>query len=202
MNLMARVQGICLKPKEEWIKIRGESTPVKTLFLQYVIPLAAIPAAAQFIGYGLNRLRPDRSPSALFGNLRLPFGTAIVRALLTFVLTAAAAYVAGLIINALAPSFASKQNMEAAMKLAVYALTPSWIAGVLYIIPALSILVGLAGLYGLYILYLGFQAPMMETPKEKVMSYFLVSLVVMVVLWLVIGLIIGSVFALGAAPAL
>lgn len=137
-----------------------------------------------------------------FGNLRLPFGTAIVRALLTFVLTAAAAYVAGLIINALAPSFASKQNMEAAMKLAVYALTPSWIAGVLYIIPALSILVGLAGLYGLYILYLGFQAPMMETPKEKVMSYFLVSLVVMVVLWLVIGLIIGSVFALGAAPAL
>ena len=44
--------------------------------------------------------------------------------------------------------------------------------------------------------------PMMETPKEKVMSYFLVSLVVMVVLWLVIGLIIGSVFALGAAPAL
>ncbi|HQH45174.1 MAG: Yip1 family protein [Acidobacteriota bacterium] len=194
---MARVQGICLKPKEEWIKIQGESTPVKTLFLQYVIPLAAIPAAAQFIGYGLIGVRVP-----FFGNLRLPFGTAIVRALLTFVLTAAAAYVAGLIINALAPSFASKQNMEAAMKLAVYALTPSWIAGVLYIIPALSILVGLAGLYGLYILYLGFQAPMMETPKEKVMSYFLVSLVVMVVLWLVIGLIIGSVFALGAAPAL
>ena len=197
MNLMARVQGICLKPKEEWIKIQGESTPVKTLFLQYVIPLAAIPAAAQFIGYGLIGVRVP-----FFGNLRLPFGTAIVRALLMFVLTAAAAYVAGLIINALAPSFASKQNMEAAMKLAVYALTPSWIAGVLYIIPALSILVGLAGLYGLYILYLGFQAPMMETPKEKVMSYFLVSLVVMVVLWLVIGLIIGSVFALGAAPAL
>lgn len=197
MNLMARVQGICLKPKEEWVKIQGESTPVKTLFLQYVIPLAAIPAAAQFIGYGLIGVRVP-----FFGNLRLPFGTAIVRALLTFVLTAAAAYVAGLIINALAPSFASKQNMEAAMKLAVYALTPSWIAGVLYIIPALSILVGLAGLYGLYILYLGFQAPMMETPKEKVMSYFLVSLVVMVVLWLVIGLIIGSVFALGAAPAL
>lgn len=197
MNLMARVQGICLKPKEEWVKIQGESTPVKTLFLQYVIPLAAIPAVAQFIGYGLIGVRVP-----FFGNLRLPFGTAIVRALLTFVLTAAAAYVAGLIINALAPSFASKQNMEAAMKLAVYALTPSWIAGVLYIIPALSILVGLAGLYGLYILYLGFQAPMMETPKEKVMSYFLVSLVVMVVLWLVIGLIIGSVFALGAAPAL
>ena len=197
MNLMARAQGICLKPKEEWVKIQGESTPVKTLFLQYVIPLAAIPAAAQFIGYGLIGVRVP-----FFGNLRLPFGTAIVRALLTFVLTAAAAYVAGLIINALAPSFASKQNMEAAMKLAVYALTPSWIAGVLYIIPALSILVGLAGLYGLYILYLGFQAPMMETPKEKVMSYFLVSLVVMVVLWLVIGLIIGSVFALGAAPAL
>lgn len=197
MNLMARAQGICLKPKEEWVKIQGESTPVKTLFLQYVIPLAAIPAVAQFIGYGLIGVRVP-----FFGNLRLPFGTAIVRALLTFVLTAAAAYVAGLIINALAPSFASKQNMEAAMKLAVYALTPSWIAGVLYIIPALSILVGLAGLYGLYILYLGFQAPMMETPKEKVMSYFLVSLVVMVVLWLVIGLIIGSVFALGASPAL
>jgi hypothetical protein len=80
------------------------------------------------------------------------------------------------------------------MKLAVYSMTPAWVAGVLYIIPALGILVLLASLYGLYILYLGFATPLMETPKEKVMTYLVVSIVVVIVLSFVVNLIIGAIF--------
>jgi len=197
MNLIARVQGICLKPKEEWVKIKGEPTPVMNLFMQYVIPLAAIPAVAQFIGFGLIGVRVP-----FFGNLRLPIGTALFRALVTYVLTVVSAYVAGIIVNALAPTFASKQNMENAMKLIVYSMTPAWVAGVFYIIPSLGIIAGLAGLYGLYILYLGFQTPMMETPKDKVVSYLVVSILVMVGLWVVIGLVVGGIFAFRSVPGL
>jgi len=197
MNLIARVQGICLKPKEEWVKIKGEPTPVMNLFMQYVIPLAAIPAVAQFIGFGLIGVRVP-----FFGNLRLPLGTSLFRALVTYVLTVVSAYVAGIIVNALAPTFASKQNMENAMKLVVYSMTPAWIAGIFNIIPSLAVLAGLAGLYGLYILYLGFKAPMMETPQDKAVPYLVVSIVVMVGLWFVIGLIVGGIFAFRSVPGL
>ena len=40
----------------------------------------------------------------------------------------------------------------------------------------------LAGFYGLYVLYLGFQTPMMDTPKDKVIGYLVVSIVVVIVL--------------------
>jgi hypothetical protein len=84
--------------------------------------------------------------------------------------------------------------MTNALKLAVYSMTPVWVAGILYIIPALGILALLAGLYGLYVLYLGFEAPMMDTPRERVLSYLVVSVVVIVALFIVVGLILGALY--------
>ncbi len=84
------------------------------------------------------------------------------------------------------------------MQLAVYSMTIPFVAGIFYIIPSLGVLAGIAGLYGLYVLYLGFNTPMMETPKEKIISYLVVSIVVIVVLMLVIGLILGAIFAVGS----
>ena len=51
MNLVARVQAILLKPKEEWVKIKDEPTTVQQLFIPYAVILAAIPAVAQFLGW-------------------------------------------------------------------------------------------------------------------------------------------------------
>ena len=53
MDIVARIQGIILKPKEEWEKIKQESYSISQLFTTYAMILAAIPAAAQFIGLGL-----------------------------------------------------------------------------------------------------------------------------------------------------
>jgi len=78
---------------------------------------------------------------------------------------------------------------------AVYSFTPAWVAGILDIIPALSPLVVLASLYGLYILYLGLAAPLLDTPREKVIGYFIVSLVVAIVIMAIFSLVLGGVFA-------
>ena len=64
-------------------------------------------------------------------------------------------FVLSLIINALAPTFGAQKNSAQAMKVAVYAYTPGWLAGVFNIIPLLGILGIIAGLYGIYLLYLG-----------------------------------------------
>lgn len=192
MDLVARVQAIVLKPKEEWAKIKAETTTVQELFTSCAMILAAIPAVAQFIGYGLIGRRYP-----FVGMVRMGLGTSLVRAIFSYVFSLVTVYVFALIINALAPTFSSAPNQLNAMKLAVYSMIPAWVAGVLYIVPFLEWLVILASLYGLYVLYLGFAAPMMDTPKEKVVGYLVVSIVVVIVLSAVVAMILGAIFTVG-----
>ncbi len=193
MDLIPRIQGILLKPKEEWDKIKGESLSVSKLFTSYAMLLVAIPAIAQFIGYGLVGYK-----APFLGWIRMGLGTALVRSLLSYILTLASVYVLGIIINALAPSFSSKQNQDNAMKLAVFSMTPAWIAGALNIIPPLAILTIIASFYGLYLFYLGLDGGIMDTPKDKVVGYLVVVIIVTIVLYVIIGVILGAIFAVGA----
>jgi len=197
MDLIPRIQGILLKPKDEWEKIKGEDLPVQSLFTSYAMIVAAIPAIAQFIGNGLI----GRSVLS-FGWYRRPIGSALLQAVLFYMFSLVTVYVLGIIINALAPTFSSKQNQNNAMKIAVFSMTAAWVAGIFYIIPFLGVLAILGALYGFYILYLGFDASLMDTPKEKVVGYFVVSLVVAFVLYFLISVILGAIFAVGAVGGL
>ena len=197
MDLVARAQGLILKPKEEWVKIKGEETPAMQLITGYAALLCAIPAIAQFIGWSLIGVRIP-----FLGSYRYPLGSGLLRAVLYYVFTLASVYAFGLIINALAPNFGSKQNPQKAMQLSVYSMTIPFVAGIFYIIPSLGVLAVIAGLYGLYVLYLGFNTPMMDTPKDKVIGYLVVCCIVVVVLMLIIGFVLGAIFAYGAVSAL
>jgi len=192
MDIIARAQGILLKPKEEWVKIKEETLPVSQLFTSYVLILAAIPAVAQFIGLALVGRRVP-----FVGLYRYGIGAGFLYAIMLYVFTLVSVYVFGIIINALAPTFSSDKNLDNAMKLAAFSMTPSWVAGVLYIIPFLGILVFLASLYGIYLLYLGFVTPLMNTPKEKAVGYLIVSIIVVMVLMVVVSIILGAIFAVG-----
>jgi hypothetical protein len=189
MELVKRAQGIILKPKDEWNVIKDEPTTVPQLFTQYAVILAAIPAVAMFIGW------------ALLG-FRSPFvggswtGRALLFAIFSYIFGLVSVYVFGFVINALAPNFGSTQSLPMAMKLAVYSMTPAWVAGIFHIIPALGILAILGSLYGIYVLYLGFNQPLMGTPKEKATGYLIVSVVVMIVLMVIVQVILGAVFAM------
>jgi len=168
MNLIQRAQNILIKPSQEWPVIKTEKTSVQQLFLGYAVPLAAIPAICQFIGW------------AVFS--RWAAGRMLGYAIVSYILTLAMVFGVGFVINALAANFGSKQSLERAMALAVYSMTPMWVGGILLLIPAYFIyawIMWLFGLYGLYILYLGFAAPVMDTPKDKQLTYFIVSLIVL-----------------------
>ncbi|HHF42988.1 MAG TPA: DUF1282 domain-containing protein [Candidatus Aminicenantes bacterium] len=193
MDLVSRAQGIILNPKKAWETIKSEDIQVKDLFTSYAMILAAIPAIAHFIGLGLvGRNIP------FVGWYRYGLGSAFLYMLLSYIFSLVSVLIVGFIINALAPTFGSTQNLNKAMALAVYCMTPYWVAGILYIIPFLGILVFLAGFYGLYILYLGFAQGMLDTPKEKVIGFFIVSLVVTIVILLIVSFILGGIFAVGA----
>jgi hypothetical protein len=189
MDLIPRVQGIILKPKEEWIKIKDETATIAQIFVPYAVILAAIPVVARFVGWGLVGFRIPYLGGSWMGR-------ALLYSIFSYVFSLAVVYGFGWIINALAPNFSSTQNLPNAMKLAVYSMTPAWVAGIFHLIPSLGVLAVLGSIYGIYILYLGFDAPLMGTPKEKVPAFCIVSIVVMIVLTVVVGLVLGTIFTM------
>lgn len=190
MDIIQRVQSILLKPREEWARIKAEPATPAGLFSSYIMVLAAIPPAFQFLG---NVLVGRRLP--LVGVFRWPVGRALGYAVVSYILSLVTVYLFALIIDELAPTFSSPKNMTAALKLAAYSMTPGWVVGVLFIVPGLWALGLVASLYGLYLLYLGFETPMMETPKDKIPGYMIVSVLVVLALSIVFNLIVKGIFA-------
>ncbi len=187
MDIVKRAEAILLRPKEEWARIKAEPATAAALFTSYAMVLAAVPVVFQFLG----RVLVEKLP--VIGHW--PVGTALGNAAVGYVLNLATIYLFALVLNALAPSFGSAKNLTSALKLAVYSMTPGWVAGVLYVFPGLWVLGVLASLYGLYILYVGLETPLMETPKDKVASYFAASVLVAIGLFVVVNWFLKVIFA-------
>ena len=181
MALADRVKNILLTPKTEWPVIDAEPTTVADLYKGYIMPLAAIGPIAQAVGWTVFGLRVP-----FLGTYRTPIGTALVSALVTYLLTLVAVYVLAIIIDKLAPTFNGTPSQIQALKVAAYSSTASWVAGIFMLIPALSML-SILGVYSLYLLYLGLPV-LMKTPPEKALSYTVVVILAAIVLFMVIGL--------------
>lgn len=191
--LKERVTKILTDPKAEWPVIEAEATTVDKLYKGYIMPLAAIPAVASFIGMSFIGVN-----AGFLGTYRTPIVRGVVGMIVTYVLTLAMVYVAALVISKLAPTFQSKSDDLQALKLVAYAQTAAWIAGVLSVIPVLGMLAIIGGLYSIYLFYLGLPV-MMKTPQDKVIPYMVVSAIVVIVLAIVVGLCTSAI--IGASSA-
>jgi len=189
MSFVMRVTHILVQPNSEWPIIKGERTDLQTIYLQYVVILAAIPAIGSFIA------------NAFIGTLtagRVGVGAAFGAALMLYVLNLVMVFVIALIADSLAPTFGGRKNVDRALKLSAYSMTPSWVAGAFAIIPVLGWLIAiLGGLYALYLFYLG--APvLMKTPESKTIGYTAVIVAIAVVIAFVVGMISVAIFGTGA----
>jgi hypothetical protein len=186
MNLFDRVVNIITKPATEWETIKTEPMSVSDMFTKYAAILAAIPAIAGFIGSSLI------GHSVVFTRVRVPIFMGLIGAIFTYVLSLVAVYVLGIIIDALAPSFDARKDQNASLKVAVFSSTAAWIAGIFSIFPPLSIL-GIVGLYSLYLLWVGLKT-VKEPPQDKMIGYYLLTLVIAIGINIVIGVIVGAIF--------
>jgi len=194
MSLVQRVQNILLKPKETWVHIDTESATVSSIYKEYLIFLAAIPAVAMFIGMSVIGV-------GAFGfSYRVPMTLGVVSMVLQYALSLVVAYVVALIVDALAPSFGGTKNPLNAFKVVAFALTASYVGGVLNLLPSLSILGILAGLYSVYLLYVGLPV-LMKCPEDKAIGYTVVVAVCSIVATAVIAMIVGAVTAAGSFGA-
>lgn len=174
MDLVARVKGILLNPKAEWPVIEREPGDFGSLFSSYVMYIAAIPPICAFIGTSIIGI----------AGFRVGIVAGLIHLVLSYVLTVAGVFVTAYIIDFLAGTFGARRDFNNAMRVSAYSPTAAWVAGVFNLIPLLGIL-SLLGLYSLYLLYTGLLS-LMRPPSDKAVTYTVVTVLCLVVVWFVI----------------
>ena len=190
MSLVERAKAILLTPQKEWPVIEAESTTTAALYTGYIMPLAAIPAIAGFIGYSIFGVR------VLGAAFRVPIGSGITGAVVRYAGTLVGVYIVALIIDALAPTFGGTKSQIQALKLVAYSSTASWIAGIFLLVPGLGIL-AILGLYSLYLLFIGLPV-MMKSPQDKSLGYIVVAILCGIVVSIVVGALTARVIGYGS----
>ena len=185
MNLIARAKGIIASPNHEWDVTRSEAPNTNQIIMGYVIPLAGAAAIAAFIGYAFIGIN-------VFGYRVSGMNWGLYQALTVFLGALLSVFITSFVIDQLAPSFNSEKNFGRSLQLVAYSFTPAWVGGLLAVIPTLALIGGLFGLYGLYLLFLGLPK-LKNTPEDKRVGYFVVTILVTIVVYFVIGWVLTTI---------
>jgi len=170
-GMVDRIKRLLTAPAQEWPRIDADPMTVKGIFMSWVVPLAAIGPIAHFIGmvvFGVGFLGLSYRP---------PISVSLGDAAAMYVLSLIGTYVMALVIDWLAPNFGATKNPVAAVKLVAFSMTASWVAGVLLILPNLTMIAYLVGLYSIYLLWIGLPV-LMKVPADKAPGYIVASIVV------------------------
>lgn len=181
MNLFERVKNLLLQPKEEWPKIATEAETPHSLYLRYIMILAAIGPILMLLG---------------LAGLGAGFGIRV--AILGYINSLIAVAVLALIVDFLATNFGGTKDFISALKLTAYSFTAYWVAQIALLIPFFGrVVVLVAAIYGFYLFFLG--APVLKKcSADKAVTFTIVVLLCAVVL---MYLLILVVFNLGASAA-
>jgi hypothetical protein len=185
MNLVDRVQSILLRPRITWLAIDEEPADAASIYKNYVMILALIPAVASFIGLSLVGI-------GAFGvSFRVPIVSGLANMVVGYVMSLLMVFVLALIIDAMAPTFDGTRSPVGALKLSAYSSTAAFVGGIFSLLPSLSVIGALAALYGVYLLYIGLPV-LMKCPQDKAVPYT----AVVVICAIVGGFVIAWVLAL------
>jgi hypothetical protein len=179
MNWFSRVdraKNLIFDSERTWGVIFDENAPPAGVFMEYVLPMAAVPSIAHLLGFWYYGL----------------FST-IFRAVLWFLLAVSGVWLTGKMIYYSATHFNSVPNEARSFQLAAYSFTPFFMAGAVYILPFLSAFVFLGGLYGIRLLHRGLPR-LMETSAEKNSAFTLAAGAAMILVMWIVGQWTGGIF--------
>ena len=179
MKFIERVREILLHPRATWPVIEREAGDSRSIFVDYLVYIAAVPAVAGFIGMSLVGIGG-------FGRtLRLPVGSGLVQMVAGYLLSLAIVYVTARLVDAIAPAFGGVRSRLNALKVVAYGSTAGFLAGLFSLVPALAWFGVLASLYSVYLLYTGLPV-LMKCPPGKAAGFtavvVLLGIVAMIVL--------------------
>jgi Yip1 domain len=177
-SLFQRVINLLKSPRTEWPVIAGEPATVGSLYVPYVLVLAAIGPVAMLLGGGGT------------GFFRLSSGFLLRFAIWQYASSLLSVVLFALVINFLAPQFGATKDRTQAFKTAVYASTAAWVGAVGGLLGlGLGALLALAGaVYSIYLLYLALPHTM-KAPAEKATTYTVVIIVLCIVIAILLSVV-------------
>jgi hypothetical protein len=179
---VSRARAVLFEPRVTFKEVDSEFTKPGALWGRYIVPLAAIGPLAGAVGrliFG-KRIAGTSLPESV------PIEGAIIWFIVALVLQLVAVFALTQIISLLAPGFGGQKNDVQALKVAAYASTPVWLAGIFNIHGRFLILGIIVSLYGLYLLYLALPT-LMKVPKDRAMGYTAVVIIAALVLFLLVS---------------
>jgi hypothetical protein len=157
--ILSRAFGLLREPQKEWEQIKAEETTIPNILIGYVAPLAAIPPVCDLIG------------QSLFNHaLQVDFGQAVIRTVVTWIVSIALVFFLGILVNVVAESFEAEKDDLAAQKIAAYSLTPAFLSGIFSLWPPLWWLSLFLLAAMVYLMYRGLPI-LMRAPPETAMGY-------------------------------
>jgi hypothetical protein len=191
-TLVRRVIEILARPRSAWVAIDAEPTTTAALYARYIVPLAALAALARLIGVEFVGFPVIARPPVLF---------VLVWAALYFVFELLAVDVIAFVIDWLGPRLGCPEceglpRHIQALKLAAYARTPLWVAGLAMIIPELQVLaLTVGGIYSAYLLWLGLPE-LMKAPKHRIPMYALITVLAAAGIYGLIRILVNTILAI------
>jgi hypothetical protein len=180
MTLIERAQAMVLRPKETWPVIEAEPASVGSIYRDWLVYMAAIPAVCAFIGMSFVGI-------GVFGmGFHLSIAAGLANMITSYLVSLILVYIVALAVDALAPTFGGTKNPIAALKVVAYGSTAAYLGGIFALVPALGILGLVAAIYSIYLVYLGLPV-LMKCPQDKAGPYTGVLVVCIVVAGLVLG---------------
>jgi hypothetical protein len=139
-SVIARAQAILISPAAEWPKIAERPETVQSLYKDYLIVIAAIPAVFGFLKGSLIGVHIP-----MVGTYRVGLVSGLVGMVVRYAVSLGAIYLLALIVDALAPNFGGQKNRVQAFKAVAYASTAGAVASAGAIIPGQRPLIALVG---------------------------------------------------------
>jgi hypothetical protein len=173
-DVIGRARRLLSSPATEWTAIDAEPADLLGITGGYVAPLVVFQSLCGLAGAFLF--------GGLFGGTPL---TIVLDAAANIIVSIAVVYVFAFIIDALAPTFGAHRSIGQAFKVAAYAPTAAWLAGVFLLHPNLFPIYVVAALYSLYLLFTGLPRLMKPRPGQGV-TYTIVAIVIAIGLFLVL----------------
>ncbi len=180
------------RPRSTWAAINTEPTTTAALYVHYIVPLAGLSALARLIGVAFVGFPVIPRP---------PFLPVLAWAALYFLFELLAVDVIAFVIDWLGPRLGCPEcegqpRHIQALKIAAYARTPLWIAGLLMIIPTLQIVaLTVGGVYSAYLLYLGIPE-LMRAPKHRIPVYALLTVLTAAGVYGLIRILVNTILAM------
>jgi len=179
---VSRARAVLFEPRATFKEVDSEFTKPGAIWGRYILPLALLGPLAGAVGrliFG-KRIAGTSLPEAVSIN------GAITWFVIALVLQLAAVFALTQIVSLLAPGFGGQKNDVQALKVAAYASTPMWVAGI-FNLHGRFLMVGIiVALYSLYLLYIGLPT-LMKVPQDRSMGYTAVVIIAAIVIFLLVS---------------